>query len=81
MRKLNFIETTLLIGLIIGFLGLCLLIGYSLIVVANEPVETPTPILNLPLIASPTAETFFVPTDSAAPLSTPSLIPTIEFIP
>ena len=81
MRKLSFIESSLLIGLAVGFLGLCLLIGYAVVVVANEPVGTPTPILDLPLISSPTAESGLVPTDSAAPLSTPNLIPTIEFIP
>jgi dipeptidyl aminopeptidase/acylaminoacyl peptidase len=81
MRKLTFIETISLIGLGIAFVVLCLLVSYSILVVANEPVGTPTPVLDLPLIASATAETFILPTDSAAPLSTPSLIPTIEFIP
>ena len=81
MRKFTLIESSLLLGLVIGFLALCLLIGYAVIVVANEPVETPTPEPTLTLIASPTAETLILPTDSAAPLSTPSLIPTIEFIP
>jgi len=81
MRKLSLIETTLLGALAIGFLGLCLLIGYAVVMVANEPMRTPTPGPDLPLIASPTAESFFNPTDSAALLSTPSLSPTIEFIP
>ena len=80
-RKPNLIELTLLIGLGIAFLGLCLLVGYSLLQVANEPIWTPTPALNLPLIASSTPESGLSPTDSAAPLSTPSLIPTFEFIP
>jgi len=81
MRKVNFIESVLLIGLAIGFLGLCLLIGYAVIVVANEPEEPPTPHLHLPLIASPTAETFILPTDFAAPLPTLDPTPTIELIP
>lgn len=81
MRKLTSIESALLIGLAIAFLGLCLLIGYAFIVVANEPVGTPTPALELPLITSPTAEIFLSPTDSAAPLPTLDLIPTIELIP
>jgi len=81
MRKVNFIESVLLIGLAIGFLGLCLLIGYAVIVVANEPEGTPTPQLDLPLIASPTAETFILPTDFAAPLPTLDPTPTIELIP
>ncbi|MFN8399401.1 MAG: DUF5050 domain-containing protein [Anaerolineales bacterium] len=81
MRKLNFIETALLIGLILGFLGLCLLIGYSLIVVADEPIWTPTPALNLPLLASATPESGPSPTDSAAPLSPLEPTATIELIP
>jgi len=81
MRKLSLIETTLLGALAIGFLGLCLLIGYAVVMVANEPMRTPTPGPDLPLIASSTAESFFNPTDSAALHSTPSLSPTIEFIP
>ena len=66
-RKPNLIELTLLIGLGIAFLGLCLLVGYSLLQVANEPIWTPTPALNLPLIASSTPESGLSPTDSAAP--------------
>ncbi len=81
MRKLSLIETSLLIGLTVGFLALCLLIGYAVIVVANEPVGTPTPVFELPLIISPTAETFFSPTDFASPLPTLELTPTIELIP
>lgn len=81
MRRLSVVESFLLIGLAIGFLGLCLLIGYGIITVANEPIGTPTPILNLPPIASPTAGTFFTPADSAAPPTPFDLPPTIEFIP
>ena len=81
MRKLTFIEVALLIGLTIAFLALCLLIGYVIIAVANEPLRTPTPALDFPLIASPIAETFPAPTDSAAPLTPFDLPATIEFIP
>lgn len=81
MRKLTFIETISLIGLGIAFLCLCLLIGYSVITVANEPVETPTPILDLPILASATAETVFAPTQFATLPPTLSLTPTIELIP
>jgi tol-pal system beta propeller repeat protein TolB len=81
MHKLSFIESTLLIGLVIGFLALCLLISYAVIVVANEPVGTPTPEATLPLSASPAAETLISPTDFATPLPTLDLIPTIEQIP
>lgn len=87
MRKLTFIETISLIGLAIAFLGLCLLIGYSLFVVANKPIQTPTPILasspqrDLPLFASSTPESGPSPTASAAPQTPFDLPPTIEFIP
>lgn len=81
MRKLTFLESASLLGLGIAFLCLFLLIGYAIIVVAKEPVETPTPFVNSPLSTSPTAETFFTPTDSAAPQATLELIPTIELIP
>ena len=81
MRKLSFIETSLLIGVGIAFLVLCLLIGYALVIVANEPAGTPTPILNLPLPASPTAETFPSPTSLAALPSPLEPTPTIEQIP
>jgi len=74
--------TTFIVGLGIGFFCLCILVIYVVIKVANEPVdETPTPALDLPLITSPTAETFLNPTDIAAPLPTLTLIPTIEQIP
>ena len=81
MRKLSLIESALLIGLTIAFLGLCLLIGYAFIIVANEPAGTPTPALDLPFIVSPTAEIFFNPTDLAALPPTFELTPTIEQIP
>ncbi|NWF65236.1 MAG: PD40 domain-containing protein [Chloroflexi bacterium] len=81
MRKLTLFESALLIGLAIASLALCLLIGYALIIVANEPLGTQTPEPNLLLIASPTAETFLSPTDLAAPQPTLELPPTIEQIP
>jgi len=82
MRKLSFLETTSFIGLALAFLCLFLLIGYAVIIVANEPVEgTPTPFVDLPLEASPNAEPLIIPTDSAAPQATLELIPTIELIP
>jgi Tol biopolymer transport system component len=81
MRKLSLIESSLLIGLALGFLALCLLIGYAVIVVANEPPGTPTPAPDLPLPASPAAETLISPTEFATPLPTLDLIPTIEQIP
>lgn len=82
MRKLSFIESSLLIGLAIGFIGLCLLIGYAVIVIANEPLGTPTPEPILPLPASPTAETLIFPTEFATPLPPTFDLPTpTEFIP
>lgn len=81
MRKLSLLESTLLVGLTFGFLVLCLLIGYAVLVVASEPVGTPTPEPTLPLPASPAAETSISPTEFAAPLPTLDLIPTIEQIP
>lgn len=81
MRKLSFIETTLFAGLGIGFLALCLLFGYAILVVANEPAGSPTPNPDLPLSASPTAETFPSPTNLAALPSPLEPTPTIEQIP
>ncbi|GAB1469863.1 hypothetical protein MASR2M66_07400 [Chloroflexota bacterium] len=81
-RKLSLFETLSIALLLLAFAGLCLLIGYAVIVIANEPLDaTPTPILNLSLSASATAETSFPSTDSAAPLPTFELIPTLERIP
>jgi hypothetical protein len=57
-RNLTLIQKVLIAGLGIGFTGLCVLIGYAVIVVAREPVErgTPTPELALPLWETPTLE-------------------------
>ena len=77
MTRLKPIESIFIAGLAFAFLALCGLIGYAIIVVANEPVEelrTPQP--DSPLPASPTAATLILPTDSAAPL--PPLEPTLQ---
>lgn len=75
--KLSLIESILIAGLVSAFLALCVLIGYAIVVVANEPVDgLPTPQPDSPLIASPTPEILILPTDSAAPL--PTLEPTLQ---
>ena len=82
MTRLKPVESILVGALALGFLGLCILIVYSVIVVANEPVEglrTPEP--GSPLTASPTAGTLILPTDSAAPLPSPTLALQPEQIP
>src|SRR5688572_18324669 len=56
----------------LGFFGLCVLIGYSIIVVANEPIGTPTQILDLPLLETPALLITYLPTDIA------TLLPTFE---
>lgn len=81
LRELTPIQKILITGLGIGFTALCLLISYAFILVANEPVGTPTPAPDLPLIASPTVEIFLSPADFATPLPAFDLTPTIEFIP
>jgi tol-pal system beta propeller repeat protein TolB len=65
MRKPTFLQTILLIGFGFAFLVLFALIGYAVLVVADEPVGTPTPTLDFSLVASPTAKTFLLPTDLA----------------
>ena len=80
-RKPNLIETVFIAILGFGFAGLCALIGWAVFVVAQEPVGTPTPILDLPLIASPTAQTLFLPTDIATLPPTFELAPPLEQIP
>ncbi|MCK6581751.1 MAG: DUF5050 domain-containing protein [Anaerolineales bacterium] len=76
------VQSVLIIGLALAFLTLCSLIFYSIIVVANEPVNgIPTPELDSTLIPSPTAGTLILPTDSAAPLPTLTLTLQPEFIP
>ena len=82
MTRLKPVESILVGALALGFLGLCILIVYSVIVVANEPVEglrTPEP--GSPLAASPTAGTLILLTDSAAPLPSPTLALQPEQIP
>lgn len=82
MTRLKPIESILIAILASAFLGLCILIGYAIIVVANEPVDgLPTPQPDSPLIASPTPETLILPTDSAAPLPTLTLTLQPEQIP
>lgn len=82
MRKPTSLESASLIGLGAAFLCLFLLIGYAVIVVADEPVGgTNTPEPASPLATFPAAETFIAPTDLAA-LPTPlELTPTIEQTP
>lgn len=82
MRKLTFVESSLLIGLALGSLALCLLIGYAFIVVVNEPLGTPTPAPDLPFLET------FAPTFADLPTDVPTLLsPTLdlpaptEFIP
>lgn len=81
MRKPTPLEAILLFALSIAFLALCALVAYTLVIVINEPAMTPTPIAIQPLSTPSTAETLIPPTSFAAPLSTPQLTPTIEFIP
>lgn len=81
MHKPSLLETILITIIIIAFFAFCLLIGYAILVVANEPTRTSPPILDLPLSVSPTAETVFFPTDIATLPPTLELTPTIEQIP
>ena len=64
-----------------AFAGLCLLIGYAVIVVANEPVVTTHEPAIQPYLGFP-SETAITPTDiPPAPSPTLELVPTIEQIP
>lgn len=82
MTKLKPIESVFIAGLAFAFLILCALIVYAIAVVANEPVDQPrTPQPDTLLIASPTAGTLTLPTDSAAPLPTFTLTLQPEQIP
>jgi len=80
-RKPTSFQLILIVGLGIGILGLCLLIGYAMIVVANEPAKTPFPTLNFPNIASSTSQGVDSPTELATLLLTLEPAPTSEQIP
>jgi TolB protein len=82
-RNLTLIQKVLIAGLGIGFTGLCVLIGYAVIVVAREPVEreTPTPELALPLWETPTLNLADIPTDLPTLPPTFDLPTPTEFIP
>ncbi len=82
MRKLSFIESILLIGITFGFLALCVLIGYAIVVVANEPLRTPTPAPDLPLLETLAPGLADIPTDIPTLLSPTFDLPApTEFIP
>jgi Tol biopolymer transport system component len=83
VTRLKPVESFLIAVLAFAFLGLCILIGYSIVVVADEPVNgAPTLETDLPLIASSATAALILPTESAALLPTltltlqPELIPT-----
>jgi TolB protein len=84
MSNITPIQKILIAILGLGFLGLFCLIAYSIIVVANEPVATQTPINTQPFLELETAtlESLTLPTQTITPLPIVELIqPTLEQIP
>jgi len=75
------LQKILIASLILAFAGLCLLIGYTVIVVANEPLETPSPMPDFPANPSPTPLTLDLPTEPSPALPTLTLAPASESIP
>ncbi len=70
----------------LGFFGLFSLICYSIIILANEPIQTPTPQTIASSPTAPNAPTFPPPTETLLPLNVewtapPSALPTLEQIP
>lgn len=83
MNNITPIQKNFIAILGIGFLGLFCLIAYSIIIVANEPIYTATPLLDDSLLETPTSPpTIIFPTESITPLPTVELIqPALELIP
>src|SRR5688572_20771673 len=80
MQNTTLIQKVLITLLGFGFFGLCILFGYSFIIVANEPVETATPQINFSLPTLLNTPTLFSPTETllSPTLESPA---TIEQIP
>ncbi len=83
LRNLTLIQKVIVTGLGIGFIGLCVLFAYAVIVVANEPLErgTPTPALVFPPLETPTLTLADIPTEFATLPPTFELPTPTEFIP
>ena len=81
MANLSTPQKIIIAFLSLGFAGLCALIGYAAIVVANEPLETSTPTLNFPSIPLSTPLTLDLPTEPSPAPPTLTLAPASELIP